>query len=143
MGLLSGVRENWRKTCAQAAVALGAAAIAGSLLFQPEPQAAVQNVRQPSAYADELELRLGEVLSQMTGAGRVEVVIQYAEDAYAGEEWFSAHEEPQRRGTPTAVIVVAEGAGDLHVRLQLARAVETLLQLNAETVEVFEMRKEE
>ena len=87
-------------------------------------------------------MRLGEVLSQITGAGKVEVAIQYAQAVSTQENWLSA-QRTETRGDPVAVIVVAEGADDVTVRLRLAHAVETLLQLDAANVEVFEMRKGE
>lgn len=39
------------------------------------------------------------------------------------------------------VMVVAEGAGDLHVRMALQQAVETVLQLSPKKVDVFPMEK--
>jgi len=47
--------------------------------------------------------------------------------------------EPEIKG----VIVIAEGADDLGVRIELRRAVQTALGLNANQVEVFTMEKEE
>ncbi len=71
------------------------------------------------------EGRVSKVLSEMTGAGRVEVAIFYEEDA-------------QRQSVPCGAVVVADGAGDVGVRLRLRRAVQTLLGLGEECVEVFE-----
>ena len=75
------------------------------------------------------ERRIGEVLGRIAGAGRVEVMIyeQNADGLLGGTS-----------GTVGAV-VVAEGADDLAVRLQLIRAVRTLLGLPETAVEVFEM----
>lgn len=57
--------------------------------------------------------------------------------------WTGGTQQENTAGA-VAVIVVAEGADDVQVPVaQLARAVETLLQLDAEAVEVFQMRKEE
>jgi len=45
--------------------------------------------------------------------------------------------KPQIRG----VIVVAEGAADVEVKMELYKAVQTVLQISAEKVNVFEMNK--
>ena len=69
------------------------------------------------------EARLARVLSAMEGAGRVEVAVFYgAEDA-----------------APCGAVVVAEGADSVAVRLQLTRAVCTLLGLEAEQVDIFKL----
>lgn len=47
--------------------------------------------------------------------------------------------EPLVRG----VIVVAEGAGNIKVRMDLLKAVQTALQVSSDKVEVFEMNKNE
>ena len=44
--------------------------------------------------------------------------------------------KPQIKG----VIVIAEGAADLNVKLNLYKAVQTVLQINATKVDVFEMK---
>lgn len=82
------------------------------------------------------------MLSEISGAGRVEVAIQYEARQEAQPVWSGAQTNSEN-GAPVSVIVVAQGAGDVAVRLRLARAVQTLLQLDAECVEVFEMRKGE
>ncbi|MEG0511094.1 MAG: hypothetical protein RR653_00080, partial [Clostridia bacterium] len=81
------------------------------------------------------EKRMAEVLSAMAGAGRVEVALFY--------------EQPQN-GTfmentsqkPTGAVVVAQGAENLAVRLNLIRAVKTLLGLPEAAVDVFVMEDE-
>ena len=71
------------------------------------------------------EKRIAAVLSAMEGAGKVEVAL-----FYGGE------------GTqPTGAVVVAQGAGDLAVRLRLIRAARTLLGLPETAVDVFEMEE--
>ena len=69
-----------------------------------------------------LESRLSRVLSAMDGAGRVEAAVFYQEEGDA---------------RPTGAVIVAEGAQDVAVRLQLTRAVCTLLGLEASQVDVF------
>lgn len=138
---LSAIGEKIRGKGAQAAILLAVLVLAGSALLPQTDGSTLQSAR-TETHADTLEARLGEVLSQITGAGRVEVAIQYAQAVSAQESWLST-QRTQARGDPVAVIVVAEGADDVAVRLQLAHAVETLLQLDAANVEVFEMRKGE
>ena len=76
----------------------------------------------PAGQTDE-EARLARVLSAMEGAGQVEVEVFYgAEDA-----------------APCGAVVVAEGADSVAVRLQLTRAVCTLLGLEAEQVDIFKL----
>lgn len=75
-----------------------------------------------SAPADDSpEARLAKVLSSMEGAGAVQVALFYQEDG----------------ATPCGVVVVADGADDIAVQLRLARAVTTLLHIDANAVEVF------
>lgn len=69
------------------------------------------------------EARLSRVLSAMAGAGSVEVAVFYQEEA----------------AVPCGAVVVAQGADDVGVRLQLARAVCTLLGLEASQVDVFKL----
>ena len=75
-----------------------------------------------SARTDE-ETRLARVLSAMDGAGNVEVAVFYQEEA----------------ALPCGAVIVAQGADDVSVRLQLTRAACTLLGLEASQVEVFKL----
>lgn len=85
--------------------------------------------------ASQEERRIAEVLSAMEGAGHVEVALYYA----AGEaDVFSSG----RAAAPTGALVVAEGADDLTVRLNLIRAVRTLLGLPEAAVDVFAMEEQ-
>lgn len=132
------IREKLRAKGAQAAMLLAVLVIAGGALWPQQTQIASQT----ASHASELEARLGEVLSEISGAGRVEVAIQYEARQEAQPVW-SGTQTNSGNDAPVSVIVVAQGAGDVAVRLRLARAVQTLLQLDAECVEVFEMRKGE
>lgn len=69
------------------------------------------------------ESRLSRVLSAMSGAGQVEVAVFYQEES----------------SLPCGAVVVAQGADDVAVRLQLSRAVCTLLGLEPAQVEVFKL----
>ena len=80
--------------------------------------------------ASQQERRIADVLSAMAGAGRVEVALYYAQETDA----FSTP-----AGVPTGAVVVAEGADDITVRLELIRAVRTLLGLPENAVDVFVM----
>ncbi|MCL2545326.1 MAG: hypothetical protein FWE77_05345 [Clostridia bacterium] len=106
-------------------------AVAGSLLMQGGGGAA-----QIEGGQTDLEKRLAHVLSAIDGAGRVEVIIHTVQSAASQPAAsFGAASLPKEE-KPSGVIVVAEGAGDLQVRLDIARAVQTLLGLPASAVEV-------
>ncbi|MBQ2954775.1 MAG: hypothetical protein IJE07_14690 [Clostridia bacterium] len=64
--------------------------------------------------------RISRVLSAMAGAGHTEVAIYY--DA---------------QDVPCGALVLASGADDVAIRLQMNRAVSTLLGLPAEAVAVY------
>jgi len=102
-------------------IAAAAAVLIVLMMTQPE-----------SSTASQQERRIAEVLSTMAGAGRVEVVLYYAQQE---TDAFSSSVE----SAPTGALVVAEGAGDMAVRLNLIRAVRTLLGLPETAVDVFAM----
>ena len=79
------------------------------------------------------EKRIARVLSAINGAGQVEVALFYAQEAGAGLSGSVS--------VPTGAVVVAEGAGEMAVRLQLIRAVRTLLSLPENAVDVFVMEE--
>lgn len=86
------------------------------------------------------EKRIAEVLSAIAGAGKVEVALFYAPAA----ETFSglgASQKGTAASIPTGAVVVAQGAGELSVRLNLIRAVRTLLSLPETAVDVFVMEE--
>ncbi|GHU68621.1 hypothetical protein FACS1894184_11080 [Clostridia bacterium] len=75
----------------------------------------------------------------MSGAGTVEVMIYEAAASAAAVDWLggvSSASAPQAVG----VVVVADGANDIRVRLELIRAVQTLMDLPASAVEVFQRK---
>ncbi|MBQ7520630.1 MAG: hypothetical protein IJU12_09935 [Clostridia bacterium] len=82
----------------------------------------------------EEERRLSATLSRIAGAGEVRVSIYYAQTAAVFGN--------SGGGSPIGAVIVAQGAGDLNVRLNLLRAAETLLGLNASQVEVFPMEED-
>ena len=81
----------------------------------------------------EEEQRVSATLSRIAGAGEIRVSIYYAQAAGA----FGSGGR-----TPVGAVIVAQGAGDVGVRLNLLRAAETLLGLSAAQVEVFPMEEE-
>ena len=78
----------------------------------------------------EEERRISATLSRIAGAGETRVSVFYAQAASA----FGGG-----KGTPVGAVIVARGAGNVAVRLDLIRAAETLLGLGAGAVEVFPM----
>ena len=76
------------------------------------------------AQPTELEARLERVLSAVDGVGDVRAMV-----TERGEEIVG-------------VVVVAEGAEDLRVRLSLMQAARALLEIELDQIEVIEMRRE-
>ena len=90
------------------------------------PEEQTQNAKKNAVLVqDEVETRLARVLSQIAGAGQVEVLVM--EDGYDGV-----------RG----VLIVADGAAELTVRTELMRAAMTALDVPASSVEVFARNEE-
>jgi len=92
-----------------------------------------------AASADNVEARLEETLSAIEGVGRVQAMLTYTGGRAADPGWL-ASEAPQ--GEVVGVIVVAEGGGDVRVQLEVIRAVQTVLGVEANRVEVFAYRKD-
>ncbi len=80
----------------------------------------------------EEEQRYSATLSRIAGAGEVRLSIAYASPA-------SAFGVAARQ--PTGAVIVARGAGNVAVRLELLRAAEALLGLGPGEVEVFAMEE--
>ena len=78
-----------------------------------------------SAGQTSLEKRVQAALKQISGVSNVYVMIK--EDA---------------RGTPEGVLIVAEGAEEIRTRLRIQYAVETLLSLDAQKIEIMEFDRE-
>ena len=126
--MLAKWREAWAKLRRDGGLLLVIAGAAGLCLLLP------QSGQKQAATASEEELRLASVLSSMAGAGKVEVVVRWAEEA-------ATVTQPGTR-VPLGAVVVAQGAEDIGVRLKLIRAVTTLLDLEPGAVEVFAMEQE-
>ena len=80
-----------------------------------------------------LERRMENVLSCIDGAGKVRVLVHSAEATAA----FSSQD-----GRAAGVLVVAEGAGNLKVNMELQRAVQALLGIEAEQIEILTMEED-
>ena len=89
------------------------------------------------------ESRLEEILSKINGVGKVKVMIYYENSLNNSEDssisfnssYFSSSNNYEIKG----VLVVAEGADNMEVKVQILRAVETLLSINADCIEIFTM----
>ena len=82
--------------------------------------------------ASPLETRLARTLSCMEGAGRVEVTIRMREVASSGGVFGTSVSE----SVPCGAVVVAQGAQDPLVEMELRQAVCALLGLPASSVSV-------
>ena len=82
--------------------------------------------------ASPLETRLARTLSCMEGAGRVEVTIRTREVASSGGAFGTSVSE----SVPCGAVVVAQGAQDPLVEMELRQAVCALLGLPASSVSV-------
>lgn len=80
--------------------------------------------------ATELEMRLGEILSEIDGAGRVSVMIsqETCEDGASAEGQIKA----------SGVVIVADGADNVMVRMNLITATKTLLDVDADAIQIFD-----
>lgn len=75
------------------------------------------------------EQRISATLSAIAGAGETRVSIYYAQE----DSTFSASQ------TPVGAVIVAAGANDVGVRLDLIQATQALLGLPAASIAVFPM----
>lgn len=94
-----------------------------------------QKAQTQTQEATTLEMRMEQVLSQMQGVGEVRVIISWEE-----EESITAFSSQKETKTPRGAVVVAQGADDLRVRMELLRAAQALLHIPAQSVEVFSMQ---
>ena len=106
--------------------ALLAIAVAAGILLLPHADSDQSSASTP------LEARMESVLSCVKGAGKVRVLVNSQEDAPA----FSSASAPV-----SGVIVVAEGAGNVRVELELLEAVHALLGVDSERIEILAMKE--
>lgn len=118
------------------------------------------------AYTEKLESRLESILAGMSGVGRVRVMITFdgtEETVLASDEQSSENESgtskskrPSMLSTSSGeeaivlkellpkvcgVVVVAEGARDVAVNMDIVSAVSTVLGIKQSNVQVFEMNE--
>ena len=120
------------------------------------------SVSSSSQYAKEVEDKLSKVLSNVSGAGKVSVMLTLE----SGSEIIVAKTKEERTNTSSnstsvtvvespvivgkeplilmeilpkikGVIVVAQGANDVAVRLELLRAVQALIDVDSNKIEIF------
>ena len=80
-----------------------------------------------SNYATNIENKMEQILSKINGVGEVNVMIMLED---------SVSSEGDTMPTISSVIVVAEGAENIGVKLEIIKALETLLKLDAGNIEV-------
>lgn len=78
------------------------------------------------------ETRISATLSAIAGAGKTRVSVYYAQE----EGVLSANGK-----NPVGAVIVASGAGDVGVRLNLLEAARALLGLPADAIAVFPMEE--
>jgi stage III sporulation protein AG len=162
-------------------IGLYVSTLGGQQQDQPEqiqPSQQIQQDQDDGSSASETEARLAQVLSQMQGVGRVEVMITYESgpeivpaqitqtdtseqsdsDAQASSSSTTSRQSTQPAlGTNSetgavvlkelapvvkGVVVIAQGAEDIGVKLNLLRATVTALQIDAQQVDVFAMQQD-
>lgn len=69
-----------------------------------------------------MESRLSDTLEKIRGAGKVQVMIN--EDS---------------QGNPVGILIVAEGAENISVRLEILKSVKTLMGVDADQIEITRM----
>lgn len=112
MSFISGVAR-YLKGARRIEIFIGAALIAAAILLLAGG---------PESGGSGLERRMEEALSCISGAGRVRVMLSETPDGEIG-----------------GVLVVAQGAGDIRVQLELRRAVSALTDADAARIEIVEM----
>lgn len=90
----------------------------------------LSNQSAPEGQRTALEARMEAVLSAVRGAGRVRVLVAGGGDSQA----FAQQGEAVR-----GVVIVADGADDVRVALELAGAAQALLGVDADKIQVLRM----
>lgn len=116
------------KLAVYALVALGAVMICLNL-FNPISKSNESSNLDMSVSYTEVEIKLEKILSTIDKVGKVNVMVSTKKEN--GNEYICG------------VIVTAEGARDIGVKLKLHDAVCTALNLEKENVEIFEMKEVE
>ena len=101
--------------------------------------AVMNSMQKPTQQMDartDTERRLEDVLGEISGAGKVRVMV--SESTNEAQTAFSE----QAAGGIQGVLVVAEGAGDLRVYMEIQQVVRALLDVELSAVEIVEMRRD-
>ncbi len=112
-----------------------------------------------SSYVDNLETKLEKCLSKVRGAGKVEVIISVSsgmQTVFATEKTYQSSkgetvENPLIvNGKPlvtmesypeiSGVVIVAEGASNLSVKVDLLNACQTFLSISNEKIQILSMK---
>lgn len=88
---------------------------------------AVNNITYSNSYVQEIEYKLEKLISSIDGAGKVDVMIMCE-----GEDEINQTQYPK----VVSAVVVSSGADSTKVKLDIIRAVETLLGLKSANIEV-------
>ncbi|MDD2445665.1 MAG: hypothetical protein PHX09_02525 [Clostridia bacterium] len=86
-----------------------------------------ENATIVSAYITEVEDKLANILSKINGAGNVSVMIMVEEETEL---------ETATLPSVASIIVVAQGASNVWVKLEIIKAIEALLKLSSSNIEV-------
>ena len=86
-----------------------------------------QNMSSNAGYATEVEAKLENLLSKIDGAGKIDVMVMCESEGVQTEDQI-----PNIK----SAVVVASGASDVFVRLEIIKAVEALLKIDAKNIEV-------
>lgn len=90
-----------------------------------------------------LEKRIAHVLSQVEGAGKVDVAIYSKRQSVPTTSSVASFGvNTQEESVPCGAVVVAEGAGSVRVQIALSNAIQTLLGIPPSSVEVLKRIEE-
>ena len=90
-------------------------------------QGVANNTTYSNSYVQEIEYKLEKLISSIDGAGKVDVMIMCE-----GEDEINQTQYPK----VVSAVVVSSGADSTKVKLDIIRAVETLLGLKSANIEV-------
>lgn len=82
-----------------------------------------------TSYIAEIEDKLENILSQISGAGEVEVMVMVEDSLEMNSEQIPKI---------ISVVVVSDGASNVNVKLDIIKAIQTLLSLKPSNIEVLQ-----
>lgn len=92
-----------------------------------EDKSKYENSSMVSAYISEVEDKLANILSKVNGAGNVTVMVMVEKETQLDTTTLP---------NISSVIVVAQGANNIWVKLEIIKAIEALLRLSSANIEV-------